>query len=158
MESKEIIKALECCFRGTTDDCGGCPCFNNNTYTTLDCMEELMKNALALIKHQQAERETMLKDLQFRTNQVIEQQADVERLQKELALKGLEYHLLERERAKDISGFVDDLKLVRAEAIKEFAERLTDKASIYRVNGFDYAWQITQEDIDNLVKEMVGDE
>ena len=74
------------------------------------------------------------------------QQAEIENLQKELASKGLKYSILEREKAEDILGFVDDLKLARAEAIKEFAGRLTKE--MYTV-GFD---------IDNLVKEMVGEQ
>lgn len=46
---------------------------------------------------------------------------------------------------------------IKSEAIKEFAERFTDKADLIKVNAFDSKWAISQEDIDNLVKEMVGD-
>ena len=45
----------------------------------------------------------------------------------------------------------------RNEAIEEFAYRLTDKADLIKVNAFNSKWVISQEDIDNLVKEMVGD-
>lgn len=45
-------------------------------------------------------------------------------------------------------------KEARAEAVKEFAERLTDKAELVRVNAFDSKWAISQDDIDNLVKEF----
>ena len=47
---------------------------------------------------------------------------------------------------------------IRAEAINEFTERLTDKADLIKINAFDSRWAIWQEDIDNLVKEVVGDD
>ena len=46
---------------------------------------------------------------------------------------------------------------LKAEAYKEFAERLKEKSD----SRFDYSelvFEISEEDIDNLVKEMVGDE
>ena len=94
----------------------------------------------------------------FRVKQWLEhennrQQAEIERLQKELALKGLEYTLLERDRAKDICDFAEELKTIKAEAIKEFAERL--KTNDFFAN-FTYKGE-AQLIIDNLVKEMVGD-
>lgn len=46
---------------------------------------------------------------------------------------------------------------VRAEAVKEFADRLTDKADLKVINAFESSWVISQELIDNLVKEMVGE-
>lgn len=50
------------------------------------------------------------------------------------------------------------VKLARAEAIKDFAERLTDKAELVRVNAFRSKWMISDEDIDNLVKQMTESE
>lgn len=44
----------------------------------------------------------------------------------------------------------------RNEAIQEFADRLADKADLIKVNAFDSKLAISQEVIDNLVKEMVG--
>ena len=76
------------------------------------------------------------------------QKAEVERLQQK-------YELSEAEREANVKGFTETLKTVRAEAIKEFAERLKEKAD----RGF---WQehsyVDVEDIDNLVKEMTEDE
>jgi predicted GNAT family acetyltransferase len=43
---------------------------------------------------------------------------------------------------------------IKSEAIKEFAERLTDKADLIKANALDSRWAIWQDDIDNLVKEM----
>jgi hypothetical protein len=45
----------------------------------------------------------------------------------------------------------------RTEAVKEFAERLTDKADLKVINAFESSWVISQELIDNLVKEMEGE-
>lgn len=82
------------------------------------------------------------------------QQAELERLQKELASKCLEDSLLEREKAEDILVFADDLKRVKSEAIKEFAERLKKEA----VTKCDWDNCVDVEDIDRLVAEMVGGE
>lgn len=39
-------------------------------------------------------------------------------------------------------------------AITEFADRLTERADLIRINAFDSKWAISQDDIDNLVEEM----
>jgi uncharacterized FlaG/YvyC family protein len=82
------------------------------------------------------------------------QQAEIERLEKELASKNLEYSLLEREKAEDVSGFVNDLKLARAEAIKEFAERLK--------TNLEYDYCSYSQDLIILIndteKELVGEQ
>ena len=49
------------------------------------------------------------------------------------------------------------LKWARAEAIKEFADMLTNNADLITVNHFDSKWAISQDEIDNLVKEMTGE-
>ena len=46
---------------------------------------------------------------------------------------------------------------IKAEAYKEFAEGLTDKAESMQVNAFFSKYVISQEDIDNLLKELVGE-
>ncbi len=85
------------------------------------------------------------------------QQAEKERLQKELVSKCLEYSLLEREKVEDILVFADDLKRAKSEAIKEFAERLKMKAYLDNgLNGFLRSMVIDVNDIDNLLAEMVG--
>lgn len=76
---EEIKKALECCKPYTDEGCLKCPLAN---VPLPECAEILSKEALDLINRQHEEREAMLEDLQFRTNQVIEQQAEIERLQK----------------------------------------------------------------------------
>lgn len=51
---------------------------------------------------------------------------------------------------------VEKIEQIKSEAVKEFAERLTDKASAVQVGNLCWVWQISQDDIDNLVKEMGG--
>ena len=52
MTTEQIIKALECCF--INQNCNGCPMYNGIT-TQKGCLEVACKNALALIKEQQAQ-------------------------------------------------------------------------------------------------------
>lgn len=47
----------------------------------------------------------------------------------------------------------DDIGKAKSEAVKEFAERLKDKS----LTKWDYHDAVDIEEIDNLVKEMVGD-
>lgn len=69
----------------------------------------------------------------------------------------MKYSLLEREKVEDISGFVDDLKLVRAEAIKEFASEIINDLLPKIMVGYDEkALQISLA-ISNKAKEMVGE-
>ena len=131
MTDKEIIKALGCCH--ITCGCSECAYVD----CPEDCVETMKLDALNLINRQKAE---------------------IERLREELASKGLKYSLLEREKAEDISGFIDDLKLARAEAIKEFAERLKkEKYSVCAGHGMSEC-VVSVYDINNLVKEMVGEQ
>lgn len=65
------------------------------------------------------EREVMLEDLQFRTNQVIEQQAEIERLTINMNAFGLG---MKREKEK--------ADIIRAEAIKEFAEKVSEQFKV----------------------------
>lgn len=75
------------------------------------------------------------------------QQAEIERLSK---------------KNEELAEILSDTIRIRyaeakTEAIKEFAERLTDRADLVKVNDFDSKYAISQDDIDNLVKEMVGE-
>ena len=71
------------------------------------------------------------------------QQAEIERLHKAIKVQDI---MIEQQDYK--------LKTAKSEAIKEFAERLTDRADLLKTSGLDYRWAIWQDDIDNLVKEM----
>lgn len=69
------------------------------------------------------------------------QKEDIERLE-------ADNKFLEDRRWKELSE-------VRAEAIKEFADKLKNMLGL--INGFDYDCSTIFYHIDNLVKEMVGD-
>ena len=129
MTDKDIIKALEC---DTYTDCRECPHIEEDCYKN---SQVSAKDILDLINRQQAE---------------------IERLQKgndELgkAIAG----------AYELNCFLEATrKIVRVEAIKEFAERLKNiyiKDKRYdRPNAHTLIdWLFNN--IDNLVKEMVGD-
>ena len=98
-------------------------------------------------------------DYRVMRDRALKAESEVERLEKELASKNLEYSLLEREKAEDVSSFVDDLKFAGAEAIKEFAERLKAKEAIHFCKcGEPFVYtDLFNGEVDNLVKEMVGE-
>lgn len=159
---EDIIKALECCKPNNDEGCLDCPF---NKYSLPECAEMLSKESVDLINRQQAQMKTMLKDLQFRTNQVIEQQAEIEewkKINQQLANE------MEKRRKEDIGiakGYA------RIEAIKEFAKRLQEKADDIGIDEDGFLFTISaewktwfrvgdwcEEIVDNLVKEMVGDD
>lgn len=53
MTDEEIIKALKCCSRGNCKDCAAKEC------TDLECVHNLIQNALRLINNQQEEIESI---------------------------------------------------------------------------------------------------
>ncbi len=145
MTDKEIIKALEI----------------SSVALMYDEKVSLYKLALDLINRQQAERETMLKDLQFRTNQVIEQQAEIEKQERKTDVV-----------IENYQNLCDRYIEARAEAIKEFAERLREKAEFV---GIDQEGDFLYSEFDEFqlhdsvadvieflskiaIKEMVGDD
>lgn len=97
MNDEAIKKALECCLLG---ECKSCPIIRFQ-----DCRIMLKDETISLLNRQQAE---------------------IERLQKELASKCLEGSLLEREKVEDILVFADDLKCVKSEAIKDCVNKYTE--------------------------------
>ena len=57
MTDEQIIKALECCMKG--NNCGGCCPYDNEYDICEECTSKLAKDALNLIKQQQAEIEKL---------------------------------------------------------------------------------------------------
>ena len=139
MTDNEIIKALECCANATHKDCKNCPLF-----VVDGCVKTMSTNALDLINRQQAE---------------------IERL-KECPKCIYEYDGNTTEYC--IQGPCSNFKTVeqiKSEAIKEFADRLKEKAHTQPIFdtycGNKYVGDVSKvyvADIDNLVKEMVGEE
>lgn len=140
VDDEEIIKALECCVSTTTDEaCDGCP-FNKQNLCDKDQLA-LEKYALNLINHQKAEIEKLKAE-----NQILYRNADT----------ALQDDLNERREL-----FEPEIK---AEAYKKFAERikLSIKANVVETLCNDikgvYKAEYVLDDIDNLLKEMVGEE
>ena len=130
MTDTEIVKTLECC--STTVKSGTCPECPYDGCEETTCVTALCTDALDLINRQKAEIERLV----------------------EHTKEGIEL-------AKQLP---ETIKLAQAKAIKEFAERLKEKAHTTPV--FDsycsktYMGNVLKvyvADIDNLVKEMVGE-
>lgn len=155
MKYEEIIKALECC----SDElhcCSICPQYlhdKDNDY----CSEDLHMQALDLINLQQEEIENLKVENQSLRNAANsykmhyeETQTEIERLKTENNRNFDKWIILDERTKKRYAELYQEAKsVVRAEAIKEFAERLKQ---LERFTGSDKYW------IDNLVKEMVESE
>ena len=69
-----------------------------------------------------------------------------------------------RKQALDFYDRIDDIKKAKSEAIKEFAERLKEKRYSRPMSQAEYfglseeKWVVNVDVIDNLVKEMVGED
>ena len=101
---EQIIKALECCF---TNDFGKTNCNKCAFYTaTAKCMDDMQNAVIDLINRQAAE---------------------IERLTAKILVKDNinDYNTMQLRIARE------ELRTAKSEAIKEFAERLTDKISVY---------------------------
>lgn len=134
MTDKEIIKALECCKK---DDCDNCPNDFGNCYANLSGY------SLDLINRQKAEIKRLRKEVNLVSIQFQDMQERYEEAQTEI------------ERLNNINFGVDlSIGSIKTEAIKEFAERLKEEA----LPKCDWDDCVNVEDIDNLLKEMVGED
>ena len=153
LTDNEIVKALECCGKLHIENidsfCNEC-IFKGKAM----CIGYLCDNSIDLINRLQEENERLQKS--YLRNQEIfaEQSLENERLKAEIErLKEKNECYAELEQGCYVSGY----KKIKAEAIKEFAERLKEKSD----SRFDYSelvFEISEEDIDNLVKEMAGED
>lgn len=134
MTDNEIIKALECC-GDSYSTCAECPIKDDN-----GCNEQLANYALDIINRQQAEIERLkgkCENTQIGYNFA---QDETKRLKKD------KYKL-----QKALNQSEDYRVMAKSEAVKEFAARL--KCGVPQETGV-----IRCSDVDNLVKEMVGEE
>lgn len=148
MTDNEIIKALECCTKGI-GECKNCPYFK-----MIDCATQNVKDVINLINRQKEETDKLEKVNASLTDSF------------EGYVKAVNRYREAIERHKGIIKILEnDVKSAKAEAIKEFAERLKDEI----INDTAYACDSTQhngyydykikigdipEYIDSLVKEM----
>ena len=160
MTDEQIVKALECCANWESDkSCEDCPA---NTYG-FGCANKRAKYSLDLINRQKAEIELKTMDVESLTNErnaleemVAEQKAEIEKLkfpkffvENTLSEKEIS-EMLKMGRVGVIPHIGYSIKRIdedgiKAEAIKEFAERLKK-----------YRWFTVSDKlhIDNLVAEM----
>lgn len=121
MDEKKIIQALECCANG---HCACCPYFR---YINGTCREQLASDALELVKKQREEINEL-------TGKHWNEAGQIARYSDEL------------NQFADIGKMYSEIK---AEIIKDFAEKLKSKICFIRGT-------VDRYDIDNLVKEMTG--
>ena len=146
MTDEQIIKALECCTSTTEIGCELCPYSN-----TVNCLLRSTQDALDLINRQKAE----IVDEREKKEMLA---AVIARQDEERAVIVADRDNLLKENNRLQNHFRDLTKMIRAEAIKEFAERLKRKSR--RISEYDEGgWcmdirAVKVEDIDNLVKEM----
>lgn len=132
MTDNEIIKALECCTSDWSPCMADCK-YDADVVNSQECMENLMRDALALINRQKAE---------------IERLRGPNRAYPFCNLIGgcLVF-------SKSLKDYNDMRKGIESEARKEFADRVKGLLSLnVRVSNEDYL-EIT-EDIENLLEEM----
>ena len=134
MTNSEIIKVLECCSSArTVDDCekSGCPCSADPKTCVF------------------ADNQTIQRVIDVSLDLINRQKAEIERLKMEC---------IDAKFTKYKAEFKEFKAEIEAEAIKQFAERLKYTLIINNEHNtvmFDY--DFTLETIDNLAKEMVGD-
>lgn len=142
MTDNEIIKALEICGDEQNDYCYGCPYFvEDGICTGFNVNRSSFLEVLDLINRQKAEIEELYKLLDKKILDIKAQETEIERLNELVAENEKAFNKM----TELYNRAFNRCRKIKSEAIKEFAERL--KSEIYTV-GFD---------IDNLVKEMVGE-
>ena len=139
MTDNEIIKALECCSQN--NGCESCP------YMWMGhCTEQLPEDALGLINRQNAEIDGLKIANEKMYEAGKEQEAEIERLCSVVDKTDAAYFQK-----------VSEVDRAKAEAIKEFAERLKGKKERQCAGMGMVGYIVWVEDIDKTVKEMVGD-
>lgn len=123
-----------------------------------------IRGNLSFIENQQAEKEALIAGQETMSKYIEEQQAEIERLKNTIISLSDYLDILGIDKTDtSIVRTATELNAqiradVKAEAIKEFADRLKEKADYYE-NGQGWEGDIYYaDDVDNLVKEMVGDE
>lgn len=183
---EEIIKAFECCY--TDKSCDECPYYRDDFCTHMndpDNMFDIPIKVVAILNRLKAENEAVRKDivtaeeyawklkakneaLQMDNEQlksdIINERMNLEHIQAEnedleIKLKHFAEFLAEAEKKNEALISAQEtlqkhIEKAKVEAIKEFAERLKEKA----MQKFDWNEYVEVEDIDNLLKEMVGDD
>ena len=186
MTDNEIIKALECCSWKDEKHCEICPYDKKETNTY--CSVDLAKDALHLINRQKANNKEIweernrihesLKETETELEEYrkayVDGQAEIERLQQKIenlnkaypcTVKMNDYCLIYARSLDDYDNLIGEIS---SEGIKEFAERFKKKSTTvasaktnpFATMGYELGleYRISKWELDNLVKEMVGDD
>ena len=149
MTDKEIIQALECCI--SDENCESCPLHHEKIENAcILTVVEFYKEILALINRQQAEIEKLNVELVGMRGACNSYKMHYDNAQAEIERLNIRLRK-EQHQFADIGKMYSE---IRTEAIKEFAERLTDRL---KGNGGLYSVTTMNTYIDNLVKEMVSE-
>ena len=174
LTDSEIVKAIEFCLADKVVHCEDCPfytqCFFND--------ESLFKPALDLINRLQAENKDLFYKLEGVMHSVDKwldgdelKQDEVNRAitMREKTLKIVEDLQAENERLRNAyqqcayerEVFLGEHEEIKAEAYKEFADRLKEKAKKTEIvcSGalITMGYSISHKELEILLKEMVGD-
>jgi FtsZ-binding cell division protein ZapB len=149
LTDSEIVKAFKCC-SDINDKCFECPLKDKSRES---CVGILMSNALDLINRLQADKEYYKKnrdkyqdDVMFLSKQCDELQEENERLKN-----------CRKEEVEKLMAATDKvISETKAEAYKEFAAKIKEDA--VWICDDNYIEDALTEYIDNLVKELVGEE
>ena len=172
---KDIIKALECCGNNVIyERCTECPYDN---YSRAICTIKLTKDALDLINRQQGYIDGQKEELDYLRNIVKQKDMTIKICEgiinnKEAELDKHKKHLNRNivffgsrgcgKTLLQMNQIESTINKIKAEAIKEFAERY--KATLDRRDDEDLCFwceftaDAKADKIDNLVKEMVGED
>ena len=142
MIDKEIIKALK-------DEVKSAEYVDSEYCDGVDLT--LIKSAIDLINRQQAEidelkheREVLIEDIHHFVDKVNEQLEEIEKLERTISY---------------LEGVCESTPdKVRVEVVKEFADRLLNKVRVVQVGNLTWVWLISQDDINDIIKEMLGEE
>lgn len=133
MNDNDIIKALRCCKDNVLGCCDNCPMIDKEPTEWDECQRNIMGKALELICSLQSKVKAQEMDIWQLRNDVINANCNLDHITMQLECE-------------------------RAEAIKEFAEKLKGcvmKCTEYDEGGWDSTiYAVKVEDIQSLAKEM----
>lgn len=142
MTDNEIIKALECHSKNHPKTCEGCPYANTYHDINGECIDVMATDTLDLINRQKAE----IEELKEKTEK------------QRLIIEAIDDNMFPLPFETDYDKAIKNAK---AEAIKEFAKRLVaiyeNDKTYDRPNAHTLVMTLFRN-IDNLVKEMVGED
>ena len=150
MEREQVIKALECCNRGTTEDCAKCPRFDDRTLSTEDCMECLMRDALSLIKELTEENERQRSEISVKRKLLDEAEVRMDCLEE--VNKVLQADICNA--TMNLEHLTKENERLRADTVRKMQERL-DKHFCHDPAFLGVEQRLIMDVIDQIAKEMV---